>query len=137
MSKKENSRNKKGLIPTKKQWNSWSLPSKIGVIGTLVGIIGLTLTVIGLFTPIIMSSPNIGDKFINNSTAIQEAQLQIKASFFYDKGKKFLPYLLFTTTNMGNDDVVLSKQTLLFNSGKGQYFFSAFLQIHLMITLSD
>jgi hypothetical protein len=28
------------LIPTRKQWKSWSLPSKLAAIGTLVGILG-------------------------------------------------------------------------------------------------
>ena len=27
------------LIPTKKQWQAWSLPSKLGAIGTLVTIL--------------------------------------------------------------------------------------------------
>lgn len=117
MSKKENNRNKKGLIPTKKQWNSWSLPSKYGALGVLLAILGIIIS-IALAMPITSGEQKVDHKPVE--------RLKVKASFFFDKGKKNLPYLLFTTTNMGNDDVVLSKQTLLFNSGKGQYFFSGF-----------
>ncbi len=36
------------LIPTKKQWKSWSLPSKLTAIGTFAGLIGLVLTIIAM-----------------------------------------------------------------------------------------
>lgn len=30
------------MIPTKKQWNNWTLPSKLTLIGTLVGVLGFS-----------------------------------------------------------------------------------------------
>ena len=35
----KNIRRTSNLIPSNKQWNSWSLPSKLTAIGTLVGIL--------------------------------------------------------------------------------------------------
>ncbi|GEM_PF-6213551 len=39
------------MIPTKEQWQKWSLPSKLTAIGAYVGILGLFLTVIFFFVP--------------------------------------------------------------------------------------
>ena len=38
----------KNYFPTKKQWKSWSLPSKLTAIGTLAGILGLALTLLSM-----------------------------------------------------------------------------------------
>ncbi len=44
------------LIPTRKQWNEWSLPSKLTAIGAYVGIIGLVLGVV-FFVISVVSRP--------------------------------------------------------------------------------
>ena len=41
------------LIPTKKQWKAWSLPSKLTFVGTYVGLVALILTIIFFFWPFV------------------------------------------------------------------------------------
>ncbi|MEX3813755.1 hypothetical protein AB3X96_26420 [Paraburkholderia sp. BR13439] len=44
------------LIPTKEQWNKWSLPSKLTFAGTFVGVLSLLLTVLFFVLPLIFAS---------------------------------------------------------------------------------
>ncbi len=46
------------LWPSKKQWNSWKLPSKLTAIGALAGIVAIPLS-IGLFALNLYLNPNI------------------------------------------------------------------------------
>lgn len=41
------------LLPSKKQWKSWSLPSKLTAVGTLCGVIGLVMAVLSFQPPFI------------------------------------------------------------------------------------
>ncbi len=47
------------MFPNKKQWQSWSLPSKLTAIGTYVGIIGVVLS-----TLFFIITSNLGSKII-------------------------------------------------------------------------
>ncbi|MEX3855147.1 hypothetical protein AB3X94_13930 [Paraburkholderia sp. BR10923] len=44
------------LIPTKEQWNKWSLPSKLTFAGTFVGVLSLLLTGLFFVLPLIFAS---------------------------------------------------------------------------------
>ncbi len=48
------------LWPSKKQWQSWTLPSKLTAIGVLVSLLAILLT-IGLFAVNYFSGPNLAD----------------------------------------------------------------------------
>jgi hypothetical protein len=48
------------LWPSKKQWGSWTLPSKLTVIGVLVGLLGILLAIV-LFAINYFSGPNLTD----------------------------------------------------------------------------
>ncbi|MEM5297269.1 hypothetical protein VSR82_23425 [Burkholderia sp. JPY481] len=44
------------LIPTKEQWDKWSLPSKLTFVGTFVGVLSLLLAVLFFLWPLIFTS---------------------------------------------------------------------------------
>lgn len=48
------------LIPTRKQWDSWSLPSKLTCIGAYVGVVALVVTVVLAFWPATPPQQSIG-----------------------------------------------------------------------------
>lgn len=58
------------MIPTKGQWQKWSLPSKLTAIGAYVGILGVILTVIFFFVPYVFHT-NSSKKELHNSTTYQ------------------------------------------------------------------
>ncbi len=62
-----------GLCPSKKQWNSWTLPSKIGVIGGYAGIVAIPLA-ISLFVLTYLLQPN-SDDIVRRMAAEHETQL--------------------------------------------------------------
>jgi hypothetical protein len=45
------------LIPSKSQWNRWSLPSKLTLVGVYMGIIGIAVTIVFFFWPTKPASP--------------------------------------------------------------------------------
>jgi hypothetical protein len=51
------------LIPTKKQWQAWSLPSKLGATGTLV-----TILAFGAYVTDQFKIPHLGFIFLNEGT---------------------------------------------------------------------
>ena len=57
------------LIPTKSQWKSWSLPSKLTAIGTLIGFFSIMLTV-GVYAS---DAFKINAEPTHDSTVIDEA----------------------------------------------------------------
>ncbi|HCM1426339.1 TPA: hypothetical protein N2909_002618 [Vibrio parahaemolyticus] len=80
-----------GLIPNKKQWKSWSLPSKLTLIGTLAGLFSLGFYVI-----------EKGYSFIENTsffTFTNEVLLEVElvnktnvSRTFYNRGEVFYWY---------------------------------------------
>jgi hypothetical protein len=46
------------LIPTRSQWQRWSLPSKLTAIGTLVGSLGLCLYLVEKSLPLLFNKEN-------------------------------------------------------------------------------
>lgn len=47
------------MIPTKKQWRSWSLPSKLTLVGTYTGILGVFLSVFFFLLPTFNKQPPV------------------------------------------------------------------------------
>lgn len=65
------------MLPTKKQWKAWSLPSKLTAIGTCAGILGLVLAGIGLVPWLLGTEPQTG-RPDTTSAAHSPAGLQIR-----------------------------------------------------------
>lgn len=91
-----------GLVPTRKQWKAWSLPSKLTAIGTLIAVLSFVLY---LFEK--------GDSFISES------------SLFKNKDDVFLVVEL---VNHSDDMVSLFSrgETFFWYPGGGQYISYAF-----------
>jgi hypothetical protein len=62
-----------GLWPSKKQWKSWTLPNKIGVIGGYAGIVAIPLSIF-LFGLNYLLQPN-SDDIVRRIAAEHEAKL--------------------------------------------------------------
>lgn len=54
----------KGIIPNKRQWERWSLPSKLTAIGVVLGVVGIVLTLV------ISSLPSIAPKSLGERLRI-------------------------------------------------------------------
>ena len=61
------------LWPSKKQWKSWTLPNKIGVIGAYAGIVAIPLS-ISLFVLTCLLQPN-SDDIVRRMAAEHETEL--------------------------------------------------------------
>jgi len=82
------------LLPSKKQWKSWTLPSKIGVIGGYAGILGIPLTII-LFALGNLLQPNLDDIVrriaIENKTELNKKYPTAHAVFGAYQGTRIVP----------------------------------------------
>jgi hypothetical protein len=65
------------FLPTKQQWNSWSLPSKLTAIGAYVGVFALLVTLLTL-----LPTKSRSSKTSVPPTPHLEAQLQLRISGF-------------------------------------------------------
>ncbi|MCG8066377.1 MAG: hypothetical protein JAY84_00825 [Candidatus Thiodiazotropha taylori] len=77
------------MIPTKQQWRSWSLPSKLTAIGTLVGVIGFSAYLVekgyGISQTLFDSQPVIEDV----SVVVELSNEQEKEIILHKRGEVF------------------------------------------------
>jgi hypothetical protein len=77
------------ILPTKKQWKSWSLPSKATFIGTIIAIISLAITIFSFWLPGIIRN-ELESKRLDGmltSTLSGTQSLRTKIQTLYDMAK--------------------------------------------------
>lgn len=93
------------VIPSKSQWNRWSLPSKLTAVGTFAGVVGLVISLIGLID--FPTSETLEPEIVE----LLEAPLKSKLVYLDDQLESYKNGLQSLHTTFRNiDKVVIDKQ---------------------------